>query len=447
LYEVASRVIDRPDIDILYSDEDHIDEAGTRSTPYFKPDWNPELMLGQNLFNHLGVFRRSLIERIGLFRIGMEGSQDYDLALRAVAETTPDRIAHIPRVLYHWRKSAAPRSFSDTDMDRCVANGRRAVAEFLRRSQPDTQVGPAPSIPAWNRVIYPIPTPEPLVSIIIPTRNHADLLARTVAGITGRTDYAALEIIIVDNASTEPSTIALLQRLASDPRVRIVRDPRAFNYAALNNRAVQLATGSLILLLNNDVDVINPDWLREMVSHAIRPGIGAVGAKLLYPDGSLQHGGVTVGMGGVAGHQYVHRPRGDSGYFGHLKLVRNVTAVTGACLMMRRQTFLEVGGLNEASLPVAFNDVDLCLKLVESGYLNVWTPYAQLYHHESASRGTDLQGEKAARFRREQDYMRQRWGFQLDNDPYWNPNLSLWSHDVALAFPPRGPAADHDRAA
>lgn len=437
LYEVASRIEAQPDIDIVYSDEDHIDDSGRRSMPYFKPDWNPELMLGQNLINHLGVYRRSLVQRLGGFRVGLEGSQDYDLALRVVAETTPGRIVHIPGVLYHWRRGSTIRAFSEAALDRCTTNARRAVQEFVSRAQPDVQVEPAPSVAAWNRVIYPVPQPEPLVSVIIPSRDHADMLARTVQGLLDRTHYPALEVLIVDNGSTEPDALALLDALALDPRVRVLRCPGPFNYSALNNGAVREAAGSLILLLNNDIDVIDPDWLREMVSHAIRPGVGAVGAKLLFPDGTIQHGGVTIGMGGVAGHQYLHKPGNDPGYFGHLKLTRNVTAVTAACLLVRRQAFLEVGGFDEVALPVAFNDVDLCLKLVEKGYRNLWTPFAELFHLESASRGSDLTGEKAARFNQECLYMQQRWGHLLDNDPYCNPNLSLLAADAALAFPPR----------
>lgn len=437
LYQVAAHIADCPAADIIYSDEDHIDATGHRSSPYFKPDWDPELMLGQNLINHLGVYRRSLMQRLGGFRVGMEGSQDYDLALRAVAETTPDRIVHIPRILYHWRQLGRTRSFSESARDRCASNGRRAVQAFLETEQPGVCVQPTPSAPAWNRVIHPIPRPEPLVSVIIPTRNRADLLTRTLDGLLGRTEYPALEVLIVDNGSDEPAALTLLARLEQDGRVRVLRCPGPFNYSALNNRAVRDSTGELILLLNNDIDVINPDWLREMVSHAIRPGIGAVGAKLLYPNGTIQHGGVTVGVGGVAGHQYLHRPRDDAGYFGQLTLVRTVTAVTGACLLLRRQAYLEAGGLDDVSLPVAFNDIDLCLRLIERGYRNLWTPYAELYHYESASRGSDLVGEKAARFKREVTVMRQRWGDVLDHDPYWNPNLSLCSTDVALAFPPR----------
>ncbi|MDR3532308.1 MAG: glycosyltransferase [Rhodopila sp.] len=437
LYEVAARIVADPCIDVIYSDEDHIDDAGRRSMPYFKPDWSPELMMGQNLISHLGVYRRSLLERVGGFRIGLEGSQDYDLALRAVAETTPDRIAHIPSILYHWRQCGRDRSFSETALDRCAANARRAVSEFLSRSLPEIQVQPAPAAPAWSRVIYPIPQPEPMVSVIIPTRNQAVMLARAMDGLLNGTDYRTLEVLIADNGSDEPEALNLLEKLARNPRVRVLRCPGPFNYAALNNHMVQEAAGSIILMLNNDIRVIDPGWLREMVSHAVRPGVGAVGAKLLYPDDTVQHGGVTIGMFGVAGHQYLNKPRRDPGYFGHLNLVRNVSAVTAACLMVRRQTYLEVGGLNEVALPVAFNDVDFCLKLVEKGYRNLWTPYAELYHLESASRGTDRTAEKAARFEREVAYMHQRWGHKLDKDPYWNPNLSLHSTEIALAFPPR----------
>ena len=437
LYEVAVRIIDCPTVDIIYSDEDHVDENGRRAHPYFKPDWNPDLMLGQNLINHLGVYRRSLIERLGGFRIGMEGSQDYDLALRTIGETTPDRIVHIPHVLYHWRQHSKARSFSNVAGETCALNGRRAVQEFLTPKIPGATVQPAPAVPSWNRVVYPVPQPEPLVSVIIPTRNRADLLARTVEGLLSRTNYSALNVLIVDNGSDEPATLALLTHLSHDSRIRVIQCPGPFNYSALNNRAVQESTGELVLLLNNDIDVINPDWLREMVSHAVRPGIGAVGAKLIYPNDTIQHGGVTVGVGGVAGHQYLHKPREDVGYFGQLALVRNVTAVTGACLLLRRQAYLEVGGLDEVSLSVAFNDVDLCLKLVKHGYRNLWTPFAELYHFESASRGSDLVGEKAARFKREVTVMRQRWSDVLDQDPYWNPNLALSVTGISLAFPPR----------
>lgn len=445
LFEAATRIAANPEIDIIYSDEDQIDESGGRSMPYFKSGWNPDLMLAQNMINHLGVYRHALINRIGGFRSELDGSPDYDLALRAVAKSTPERIIHIPRVLYHARQGGV--TFSQAAQEQCAINGRRAVSDFLIPDIPDIRVEPVPDVPAWNRVIYPVPRPEPLVSVVIPTRNHADMLGRTVEGLLFRTDYPSIEVLIVDNGSDEPASLVLLDRLAQDSRVRVLRCPGPFNYSALNNRAVRDSAGALILLLNNDIDVIHPDWLREMVSQAIRPEIGAVGAKLLYPDGTIQHGGITVGMGGVAGHRYLHQPQNGIGYFGQLILVRNVMAVTGACLMVRRQTFLEVGGLDEEALPVAFNDVDLCLKLAEQGYRNLWTPYAKLYHYESASRGTDLTGQKAVRFKRELTHMRTRWGRRLDHDPYWNPNLSLHGCDILLAFPPRDGSGDQAMAA
>jgi GT2 family glycosyltransferase len=434
LYEAAARIVARPALDIIYSDQDDIDDRGRRSRPYFKPDWNPELMLGQNLIDRLGVFRHGLMQRIGGFRCGLGGSQDYDLALRLVEQTTPDRIVHIPRVLYHRRKTHPD---SQQTVDQRKSNDRHAIQTFLSRGVPGARVDSASSGPAWNHVIYPIPQPEPLVSVLIPSRNHAHLLARAMEGLLDRTDYRSLEVLIVDNGSDEPAALALLNRLALDNRVRVLRCPGPFNYAALNNRAVREAAGTLILLLNNDIDVINPYWLREMVSHAIRPGIGAVGAKLLYPDGTIQHGGITVGMSGVADRQFLNKSSTDEGYFGHLKLTRTVTAVTAACLLIRRDAYLEVGGMNEIALPVAFNDVDLCLKLVERGYRNLWTPHAELYHLESASRGADRTATKFARLRSEIAFMHQRWGNRLNNDPQWNPNLSLHSTGIALAFPPR----------
>lgn len=430
LHDVAGEIASCPGADIIYSDEDLIDETGRRSMPYFKPDWNPELMLGQNLIGHLSVYRRALMERAGGFRHDPdEGEWDYSVALRAVAATSPDRIRHVPKVLYHAREAGGDRGLLDV----AKANNRHAASAFLRHVAPECAV----SVPVWGRVAYPVPSPEPLVSVIVPTRDHADMLARTMAGLLGRTDYPSLEVLLVDNGSEDPEAVSLLKQLAQGKRVRVLRRPGPFNYSALNNDAVREATGDLVLLLNNDIDVIHPDWLREMVSHAIRPGVGAVGAKLLYPDGSVQHGGIAVGMFGVANHQFLHDPGDGPGYAGHLALARNVTAVTGACLLVRRDRYLEVGGLNEASLPVAFNDVDLCLKLVERGYRNVWTPHARLYHLESASRGADTMGRKAVRFKREVAYMRERWGATLDNDPYWSANFSLDSTSPMLSFPPR----------
>nr|WP_294511207.1 glycosyltransferase [uncultured Rhodopila sp.] len=397
LYEVAVRIVDQPGADIIYSDEDHIDSFGRRSRPYFKPGWNPDLIAGHNLISHLGVYRRALVERIGGFRIGFEGSQDYDLALRAVAETRPDGIVHIPEVLYHWRQDAADRTFSQASHDRCVRNGRRAVQQFVARHSAGATAMPAPALPIFTRVVYPVPAAAPIVSILVAADDDANAVERCLAVLAERTDYPNLEVLVHGR------------------RVASVRgDMKRANAAA------QAANGSLLLLLDSAIEATDSGWLREMVSHALRPEIGAVGAKLINPDGTVRHAGITVSGSGIAHYQFPGRLRSDPGYFGHLQLVRNVTAVSGACLMVRRETFLHAGGLEDDSPLAPFSDVDLCLKLIERGYRNVWTPYAELaWHHRPESSVTEPD-----RMHRAAVAMRRRWGHRLDTDAYWNPNLS-----------------------
>ena len=437
LYEVVAELNAHRDADILYSDEDKIDEYGRRYGPYFKTDWNPELFLGHNFISHFGVYRRSLIATVGGFRLGFEGSQDYDLALRCVRATSPDKIRHIPAILYHWRKEAGGTSFSDRNIERCVAAARKAKNEYLAATGERGRVVAHPRLPYCERAIRPTPTPAPLVSLIVPTRNRADLLGPCLDGLMNKTSYQPIEIIVIDHQSDDPETLTLLKRAAADPRVRITRYEGAFNYSAMNNRAVALARGELIGLINNDIEVIEPDWLSEMVGLALVPGAGAVGAKLLYPDGRVQHAGVGVGVGGVAGHLYRHADPEMMGYCGRMQLTSNVSAVTAACLVVKKAIFLEVGGLNETDLTVAFNDTDLCLKVREAGYRNVWTPYATLIHHESPSRGRDDTPITAPRFAREVAWMLKTWGETLTKDPYLNPNLSLATGTFDLAFPPR----------
>ncbi len=436
LYEVAAELQRHPDADVIFSDEDRIDDRGQRSLPNFKPGWNPDLMLGQNLICHLGVYRLALLRLIGGFREGFEGSQDYDLALRAVARSAPARIRHIPAILYHWRQSSRV-SFSEALPMRCAANARAAVHDYLEGQGFHAKVVPVPAMERWTRVIWPIPDPAPLVSVIVPTRDHADMLKVCLNGVLNRTGYRNIEVLIADNDSVDAKTFALFAQLQKDKRVRIIPSPGPFNYSAINNRAVKEARGELILLLNNDIDVIGPDWLTEMVSQAVRPGIGAVGAKLLFRNGLIQHGGVLIGMSGVAGHLSLLMRDGNPGYLGQLALARDILAVTGACLLVRKAVFEAAGGLNEDALSVNFNDVDLCLRISEMGYLNLWTPYAKLYHLESASRGLDLAGEKLARRNREVAWMQQRWGPLLKDNPDANPNLILDHPHYRLAFPPR----------
>lgn len=437
LYEVAATLDDNPSLDIIYSDEDQIDRKGNRFNPYFKTDWNPDLLLGHNFVSHLGVYRRSLVERVGGFREGLEGSQDYDLALRCADTSQPDRIHHIPAILYHWRRDSSISSFSERQLERCAAAGRRAVKDHLDRRGEAAEVEPHPDLPNWNRVARRLPAPPPLVSLIVPTRDNAQLLGPCVEGLLYRTDYPALEVLIVDNDSRSPQTLQLFDRLRQDHRVRILKYPGDFNYSAINNMAATEAKGPILGLINNDIEVIDADWLSEMVALAVLPEVAAVGAKLLYPDNRVQHGGIAIGLGGIANSINLLRPRLESGYFGRNMLVSSVSAVTAACMVVRKSVFTELGGLDADHLAVAFNDVDFCLRARRKGYRNVWTPHAELYHRESSSRGMDASPEKAERLRREAEYVQATWGPELAHDPFYNVNFSTEADKCfQLAFPP-----------
>jgi GT2 family glycosyltransferase len=437
LYHVAAEIASHPDADIIYSDEDKLDETGARTDPYFKSDWDPELILGQNYLNHLTVYRRALIDSVGGFREGFEGSQDHDLVLRAAERTRPERIRHIPRVLYHWRIQRGARTFSSTQRDRAAEAARRAVAEHLERTGRTATVDAAPG--GYQRVTWPLPEPAPLVSLLVPTRDAVGLVRQCLDGLLGGTDYPNFEVIILDNDSRQPETLAYFEEVQRDPRVRVLAQPGPFNFSAINNAGVAAARGSVIGFVNNDIKVIGPGWLREMVGHAVRPEVGAVGAKLRYGDDTIQHGGVILGIGGIGAHAWRRFPADHPAPFGRLMLTRSFSAVTAACLVMRKALFEEVGGFDAEHLAVAFNDVDLCLKLRAKGLRVVWTPHAELYHLESVSRGGDLDADKRDRFRAESLRMRQAWGPLLDNDPFYNPNLTLHAMDYGLAFPPRLP--------
>jgi O-antigen biosynthesis protein len=422
---------------LFYSDEDKIDATGQRSNPFFKTDWNPELFLGQNFVNHLGVYRTELLDKIGGFREGFEGSQDYDLALRCVERLEPKQVRHIPRILYHWRAVEGSLAAVADAKPYAKEAARRAIADHLKRMGVAARVEACPENIESHRVIYELPEPRPSVSIIIPTRDRAELLERCLASIREVTDYAPTEIVIVDNGSTESAALELLRREERRGDVRVVQDNGAFNYSRLINRGVSAAWGEVLALLNNDMEANEPGWLREMVSHAMRVGIGAVGARLWYPDGTLQHGGVILGLGGVAGHAFPRIPRGHPGYFNRAWLQQDCSAVTGACLVVRRDVFEKAGGLDEVNIGISFNDVDFCLRLRAAGLRNIWTPYANLIHVESASRGYHASSEEEALFVREATYMQRKWGAELMHDPFYNPNLSLNLPGFALAVPPR----------
>lgn len=435
LYCVAEELAAHPDADLMYSDEDKIDIEGVRSDPHFKPDWSPELFYSYNFVSHLGVYRRSVLTEIGGFREGFEGSQDYDLALRVIERVPASHIRHIPRVLYHWRIIPGSVALHGEEKNYAHLAARRALAEHFQRRGETVEV--TKSVGSFHRVTFHVPAPRPLVSVIIGTRDQVKLLAQAVDGILRETDYRNVEILIVNNQSREPDTYAYFDLLKKEPKVRVLDYDAPFNFSAINNMAAGEARGDVFLLLNNDIKIIHPEWLGEMVSHAIRPGVGAVGAKLYYANETLQHAGVVLGIGGVAGHAFRFWDRNRLGYFSRTHVLQNFAAVTGACLAVRREVFEEVGGLSAKELPIAFNDVDFCLKILERGYRMVWTPFAELYHLESVSRGSDQTPERLPGFQREIGYMKTRWAHILERDPYYNLNFSLITEDFDLASPPR----------
>jgi glycosyltransferase involved in cell wall biosynthesis len=435
---VAATIAEYPQAGLIYSDEDKIDESGARCLPFFKPDWNPELLLGQNYISHLGIYRRTLVVEIGGFREGYDGSQDHDLALRCTEKLRPTQIRHIPRVLYHWRMVEGSAAALAEAKPYAPEAARRAIADHLQRKNVGGKVVACPENREWYRVIYDLPSPWPLVSIVIPTRDHVTLLQRCLTSIREKTDYAPIEIVIVDNGSTEPETHAFLRDLARDSNVHILTEPGEFNFSRLINRGARAARGQILAFVNNDVETEKSGWLREMVSHAVRPEVGAVGARLWYPDGRLQHAGVVLGLHGVAGHAFQHflaQPVAPMNRT--FVLAQNYSAVTAACMVLRKTTFYDLGGFDE-NLPSNSNDVDFCLRAYEAGLQIVWTPYADLIHHESASRGRDFGSAQRAQVLREMAYMLEKWGEQLRRDPFYSPNLSD-SDAFALAWPPRIP--------
>ncbi len=470
LAENIFALAENPALDFLYSDEDKIDEAGRRFDPYFKPDWNPDLFLGQNYTCHFSVFRTARLRAIGGFREGYEGSQDWDLTLRFVEQLEADRVHHLPKILYHWR--AIPGSTAlviDQKNDYPFVAAKKALADHLARTRTAAELISVAGR-HW-RVKRALPAPTPRVSIVIPTKNAESLLRLSIGSILAKTTYPDYEILIVDNRSDDPATLAYFDELRgqfpsgvensppppqpkSPPErgvpdrpgcvaLRILPHDAPFNFSAINNAAARAATGNILAFLNNDLEVITPDWLEEMVSHAVRPEIGCVGAMLYYPDDTIQHAGAILGLtgpagkDGVAGHAFKCFPRGDEGQRNRLRLVQNYSAVTAACLVIRRDLFESVGGFNERDLAVAFNDIDLCLRVLKSGHRNLWTPFAEFYHHESASRGAEDTPEKVARFQSEVRYMRTHYARLLDRDPAYNVNLSLHHEDFSLSFPTR----------
>lgn len=435
LYELVEAINRHPDADFLYSDEDKIDAAGAcRSQPHFKPDWSPDTLRSHNYICHLSCFRRDLWGRLGGFGSGFDGSQDYDLILRATELSR--RVVHIPKVLYHWRMHEASCASAPEAKLYAYDSARKALRAHLERVGLAGEVRNGRTLGVYE-VRYQLPR-RPLVSVIIPNRDNSELLERCLASLAAST-YDCYEVVIVENGSRDPRTFACYERAEATGKVRVVRWEGEFNYSGVNNLGASQAQGEVLLFLNNDVEAINADWLERMLEYALRPDVGAVGAKLYYPDDTVQHGGVIVGLGGIAGHPHVHWPRGDYGYFGRLIITQNLSAVTAACLMMRREVFDQIGGLDER-YAVAFNDVELCVRIRKAGYLVVWTPFAELYHRESVTRGADDTPEKLARFVREVQMFATEWADVLTaGDPYYNPNLTLQRPDFSPRLAPEGP--------
>lgn len=437
LFEVVKALNEHPQAQIIYSDEDKIDLQGRRCDPFFKPDWSPDLLYSQNYMTHLQVYRHQLMRDVAGFKKGYEGSQDYDLLLRCIAclpAATRDVIVHIPKVLYHWRMTEQSTAMGHERKDYATAAALRALQDFMDLQHPGVHMELVQ--PGIYRGRWPLPPRPPLVSLIVPTRDGLDELRTCIESIREKTSYTNYEILVVDNQSTCVNTLAYMCELETDAkyegRIRVLSYDHEFNYSAINNFAAEQAQGEVLGLINNDVEVINGEWLSEMVSHALRPEIGCVGAKLYYPDGTLQHAGVVLGIGGVAGHSHKYFDGASKGYFGKLILTHNVSAVTGAALVVKKSVFTQVQGLDEEGLRVAFNDVDFCIKVREAGYRNIWTPFAELFHHESKTRGTEDTPEKMIRFSNECALMKNRWKEVLESDPFYNKNLTLISEDYSL---------------
>ena len=424
LYELALAVNRRADAVMVYSDEDELGSDGMLAHPFFKPDWAPDSYLSRQYVGQLAAFRREAIEHAGGIRADFPAWRE-DLVLRIGETGAP--VLHIPRVLYH-RRAARPSEAARCDQRSIV----QAIEEALMRRNEPGHVAERTDAPGIFSVRYAVAEAGP-VTIIVPTRDHCEDVDRCVGSILERTRYdGPWELLLVDNGSTDRASLdALAKWKARDDRIRIVRDPSPFNFSRLNNRAVAQSSGEYLLFLNNDTQVLTDDWISAMVEQAQRPSVGGVGALLLYPDGKVQHAGVVLGIGGVASHGHKSFERDAYGYHGALQATCNYAALTAACLMVRRSVFDEVGGFDE-ELPVTFNDVDLCLKMLRAGYRNVYLSHVVVMHEESKTRGKDVSLQQRLRSLREQSLMRERWRTLIDDDPYYNPNLTRAADDFSI---------------
>lgn len=429
LYEIVKILQDHSQADALYTDEDKVTtELDEHFQPHLKPDFNLDLLRSNNYICHFFVVRKSIVEKAGGFRKEFDGAQDYDFIFRCTENAR--EVLHVPEILYHWRTHKASTADNPASKMYAFEAGKRAIEAHLERTGTKGEVSHTQDL-GFYRVKYPVQG-KPLVSVIIPNKDEKETLQTCLEMLEKNTGYQNFEIIIVENNSTTDEIFRYYKELSGNRKIHLLRWGKEFNYSAINNFAAAHAKGEYLLFLNNDVKSINPDWLEEMLGVCQRPEVGGVGAKLIYPDNTIQHAGCVIGMGGIAGHMFVDMPADRTGYLHKASLLQDMSAVTAACLLMKREVFEQAGGFTE-ELAVAFNDVDLCLKVRNNGYLIVYDPYAKLYHMESKTRGAEDSKEKVRRFQTEIEYMRCHWIDILKNgDPCYNKNLSLTKWNYSL---------------
>ena len=429
LYEIVRALDEDRNLDAVYTDEDKVTtELDEHFQPHLKPDFNLDLLRSNNYICHFFVVRRSIVQKVGGFRQEFDGAQDHDFIFRCIE--TAEKVGHIPEILYHWRTHKASTADNPASKMYAFDAGKRAIEAHLKRTGTEGTVSHTPDL-GFFRVKYPVQG-QPLVSIIIPNKDEKETLKACIDSIREKTEYPNYEIIIVENNSTTDEIFQYYKELSQDPRIRLLRWKKEFNYSAINNYGVRHANGEYLLFLNNDVTVITPGWIKELLGVCQRSEVGAAGVKLIYPDDTIQHAGCVIGLGGIAGHMFVDMPANRTGYLHKASILQDMSAVTAACMMMKRTAFEEAGGFTE-KLSVAFNDVDLCLKVRKNHKLIVYDPYVQLYHMESKTRGAEDNKEKVRRFQEEIEYMRCQWiDILKKGDPYYNKNLSLTKWNYSL---------------
>jgi len=429
LYLVAEELNAHPEADLIYSDEDKINDQGELTGSHFKTDWNPDLFYSLNFISHLGVYRRAILEEIGGFRAGYEGSQDYDLALRVIEKIPEQHIKHIPHVLYHWRESPASVGFDITAKAYAHENARRALRSHFQRTGRVAEVVPGYFI--FHRVVYPLPNPPPLVTLIAVAQGDGSTCLRSLAEFVRETDYPQLEVILIcDRNQTAPAAKAL-EEIQPEPLIKVRQHESIATSSALINRSIREARGEIVGVLSSDLQLVSASWLTEMVGHALRPEIGVVGAKIYDADWSIHHAGVILGIKGIMGLAHHGIQEDSEGYVFRAQVIQDFSAVSGGCILFRREVFEEAGGFDETELTDLFRDVDLCLRIRDGGYLVLWNPYAELQNTEDAALHYQSTLSTQA------DYLRSKWSETLVTDPYYNPNLTLEFEDFRLGFPPR----------